>query len=365
MQPCAFSCIAVFNLKRSLRISVTIRDIAKIAGVSHSTVSRSLNDSPLISEETKERIKKIAADCNFEFNSSARSLSTQKTGTIGIILPDFYAKFGSTSYLGLLMRGMRSALEEGGFDSIHIYSENQFTKESNIKRIINQGKVDGIMIMSPDISRDDIQFIQKSGMPFIFVHFIPKEKERFNFVYTDHVCGGYQATEQLIKMERKKILCLSEPQHQFEERTEGYKQCLADYDIEFDPNLIFRKNCSFEFGYEVVKENPDIIKNIDSIFAEADLMALGAIQALKEENIRIPEDIAVVGYDDIELGHYFSPKLTTVHQPREEHARLACSRLIEMINGGGGISILQTITIPKLIVRESCGAVQAGSARRR
>src|SRR6056297_2345992 len=113
--------------------TVTIKDIARIAGVSHSTVSRSLNDSPLISEVTKSRIKKIAEELNFGFNASARSLSTKKTGTIGIILPDFFDEYGNSLYIGLLMKGIRAGLEQVGFDSINTYPFNRFTNNSNIR----------------------------------------------------------------------------------------------------------------------------------------------------------------------------------------------------------------------------------------
>ncbi len=293
---------------------------------------------------------------NFEFNASARSLSTRKTGTIGIIMPDFYDDYGNSLYIGLLMKGIRTGLERAGFDSINTYPINHYTHESNIKRLINQQKVDGLLIINPNPGPDEIEFISRSATPFVFMHFIPEKKEGYNYVYTNHISGGFLATEHLIKNGRNKILCLTEPEHQFHERTEGYKNCLETYNIAFDEELLFSERCSFEFGYKVVKENPDLLKKIDSIFAEADLMALGAIEALKEKKIRVPEDIAVVGYDDIELGHYFSPKLTTIHQPREEHALLACSRLVHLINKGENEPLMQEITVPKLIIRESCGS---------
>jgi LacI family transcriptional regulator len=338
--------------------SVTIKDIARIAGVSHSTVSRSLNDSPLISEKTKERIKQIARDLNFAFNASAQSLSTQKTDTVGIIYPELFDTFGNSLYLGLLVQGIRHGLEKASLDSIGTFPLNHYTGESNIRKLISRKKIIGLLVIHPEVPEEDWRFIMESQLPFVVLHFKPRsfDYSQMDYIFTDHVRGGYMATETLIKAGARNILCMREDSHenQFYERTLGYKQALEAYGIPVREELIEHGDCSFEFGYETIMAWRERLSEIEGIFAEADLVAIGAIEALKDLQVRIPDDIKVIGYDDTELGKFFRPKLTTVHQPREEHAKLACERLIELLENNRGEKPLQRVIEPLMMYRETC-----------
>jgi LacI family transcriptional regulator len=340
------------------RESVTIKDIARIAGVSHSTVSRSLNDSPLISERTKSRVKQIARELNFAFNASAQSLSTQKTDTVGIIYPELFDTFGNSLYLGLLVQGIRHGLERASLDSIGTFPRNHYTGESNIRKLISRKKIIGLLVIHPEVPREDWKYIEESQIPFVVLHFKPRSVDYswMDYILTDHVRGGYMATETLIKSGSRNILCMREDSDelQFKERTEGYKQALADYGIPVREEMIDYGDCSFEFGYERIVARKDELGSIDGIFAEADLVAIGAIEALKDLRVRVPEDVKVIGYDDTELGKFFRPKLTTVHQPREEHAKLACERLIELLEEGRGDGPLQRVIEPLMMYRETC-----------
>ncbi len=345
------------NENESEKQTVTIKDIARIAGVSHSTVSRSLNDSPLISEKTKKRIKKIAAELNFAFNASAQSLSTRRTGTIGIIYPELFDTFGNSLYLGLLVQGLRHGLEKASLDSIGSFPRNHYTAESNIRKLISRKKIDGLLVIHPEIPVDDWEYIRASGIPFVVLHFKPRSFDYswMNYLFTDHVQGGYMATKALIDGGSRSILCLREDSDeiQFKERTEGYKLALEEADIAYNSDLVVGGDCSFDFGFHTVMDRKDQLTSIDGIFAEADLVALGAIEALRELQLDVPGDIRVIGYDDTELGRYFRPKLTTVHQPREEHARLACERLIEMLDARDMNPSMQKVLKPLMIYRES------------
>lgn len=338
---------------------MTIRDLAKLAGVSHSTVSRSLNDSPLISEKTKNRIRELAREHHFELNASAQSLSTRKTGTVGIIFPELYEEYRNLQYLGLLLNSLRYSLEKNALDSIITFPRNNYTGQSNIKRLIKSKKVDGLLMVIPEIEEDDWQFILQSEVPFVLLHFKQKHRytEHIDFLYTDHFKGAYKATTHLIESGYRRILCLTDKHRfvEYEDRTAGYKSALTDHGIDIDEELIFSGICTFEFGYNVIKENVSLVRSVDAVFAQADLMALGVIEALRQETIRVPDEIAVVGYDDIELGTFFRPTLTTIHQPREKHAVLASERLVERINNPRPDTRMQLIVDPPLIVRESCG----------
>jgi LacI family transcriptional regulator len=337
-------------------MSVTIKDIAKIAGVSHSTVSRSLNDSPLISTETKQRIQQIAKELGFEFNANARGLSIRKTGTIGLIYPEAFEDFNVNLFFSPLHNHIRRTLEREALDLIVGFPKNRFTGESNIQKLINRKKVDGLIIVHSKVDYYDLNYIKSSRIPFVFLHQKPAHiDDEVDFFCTDHFKGGYLATDHLLKLGCRNIICLSADGEEFEMRTEGYKAALNDAAIPFNDSLVLKGDCSFDSGYKAIKQTSGILKKIDGIFAQSDLMALGAIQALQQLNIKVPQDIAVVGYDDIELGTYFSPKLTTVHQPREEIATLACERLIELLSDKAKKRKAKKIVQPTLVIRESCG----------
>ncbi len=337
---------------------MTIKELAKIAGLSHSTVSRSLNDSPLISEETKQRVKKLAQQYNFELNANARGLITNRTGTIGIIFPALNDKFRNLQYLGSLMNSLRYTIEEDQYDSIITFPKNPKTGRSNISKLIRQKKVDGLLLVVQDIEREDWSSLQESGLPFVSLHFKwQNELQRgINFVYPDNYRGGYLATECLLKAGRRKIMCLSEVGglYEFVERVRGYKTALSDWGIEPKESDIGYGISGFDYGYNYIIEHSDRLRDYDGLFAQADMIAIGAMEAMKSLGVNIPEDISVVGYDDIDLDYFFRPRLTTIHQPKERHTEIACRRLIEMIENPEAEGLVQEVIEPTLLIRESC-----------
>ncbi len=337
---------------------ITTKDLARLAGVSQSTVSRSLNNSPSISEKTRNRILQIAQEQGFEFNANARGLSTNRTDTIGIIYPEDFTDLSYHLFLSFLHNDLRESLERKNFDMITSFAQNRFSGANNIKKLIIQRKVDGLIIVRSRLDPETMTFLQGSGIPFVFLHYYDPSIEQMDRVYTDHLHGGMIATEHLLSLGHKRILCITTAGEgtEYEYRTDGYRLALQKYGIGIDEKLILQNNGSFKATYNQFLEEPDRIKGVTAIFAQKDIMALGVIEALAQMNIRVPKDIAMVGYDNIELGTYFRPYLTTVHQPREQITRLACERLLELI-ASKRVKRGKEIKIrPKLIIRESCGA---------
>lgn len=337
---------------------LTIKDLANIAGVSHSTVSRSLNDSPLISEKTKEKIKALAKEYNFELNASARSLSTRITGTIGIICPEFYDQHKYSFYIAGLLDTIRYKLEEASYDSIITFPNNEITEKSNIKRLITQKKIDGLLLIVPELDDSDREIIGKYGTPHIFLHFKhthPEEKD-VEYIYTDHFKGGYLAGNHLVRTGRNKFCILTENlvTSEYRERTEGFQAALRENGLSQENTKIFTGSCSFEYGYNTIHDNFSLVKTSEGIFAHADMIALGAIEALRERGLKVPEDISIIGYDDILLGNYFRPKLTTIHQPKETLVEKGTKRLFGIINREKESAPLRDVVEPILIERESC-----------
>lgn len=343
-----------------MRKNITIKDIARMAGVSTSTVSRSLNGSGRIGEETRRKIARIAEEQGFSANTSARSLITKKTGIIGLIYPEHFTEYQHSFYLTLLMNKIRDDLEEFRYDLIVKLKNNSSTGENNIRYLVNSKKVDGLILVHSKIEQSDIDFLRSNGVPFVLLqakqHYVDIAKE--NWVFVDHKKGGYIATNHLIALGHRSILCvmLDSSQYQFAERTEGYKEALRDNGISPEDEKVILCDGSFECSYALVEERPKLFGKVSAIFAQTDIMALGAIEALQNNGYSVPDDVAVVSYDDIEFGKHFRPKLTTVHQPRDQLATLGCDRLREMLETGEAEPSMQRLIEPYLIVRESCGA---------
>ncbi|HAK47116.1 MAG TPA: LacI family transcriptional regulator [Spirochaeta sp.] len=337
---------------------MTIKELAKIAGLNHSTVSRSLNDSPLISDETKQRVLKLAEEYNFELNASARGMRTKKTGTIGVIFPVIRDRYRDMQYLGSLMNTLRYTIEEEQYDSIITMPVNPKTGKSNIRKLIQQHKVDGLLLVIKELDKEDQDILGESGIPFVSLHFKWQGgyQEDTNYVYPDNFRGGYLAAECLLKAGCRNLITLTEPGglYEFEERSRGYLAAQTERGLTAGSEQIFYGETGFDFGYNFIMEHQSMLNSIDGIFAQADMNAIGVIEALKELDIRVSEDIAVVGYDDIDIDYFFKPRLTTIHQPREQYTEIACRKLIEMIDSKEQTEIIQKVIEPDLLIRESC-----------
>jgi LacI family transcriptional regulator len=340
-------------------MKVTIKDIANIAGVSYSTVSRALNDSPQINTETKDKIKKIAKIMNFQFNSGARSLKGVKTGNIAVIYDTHHDLFGSALYLNQLFIEIRHALEDKDMDAILLEGYNPVTNQSNIDRLLRQQKVDGFLIVHDKILNRDYQHIEDSGLPIVQLHLKPKfyKIDLLDYFVTDSLVGGFMATEHLIKAGCKKILTVHPDEKdslEFLDRTNGYKQALEKYNLEFSHESIIKTECSFIAGYNLFIKIKNDLRDVDGIFFQTDVQAFGFLTAAKESSINIPGDFKVIGFDDTPVCYYTSPQLSTIHQPKKDLAELAVNRIVDLINKKEIDKKQQQTILPKLILRESC-----------
>ena len=336
--------------------SATIKDIAVLAGVSYSTVSRSLNGSSLVSEATRVKVARIAEELDFEFNASARGLITRKVGTIGIVLPEFYTEINVNVYHGMLMNDLRTSLERADVDLIVTYQKNHFSKENNVIRLVTRKKVDGLIMLVENLDDETLQFLRRRQFPFLCTHFPPAVNLREeDVIFTDHVSGGRQAARHLISVGRRKLVKLAVigDHLEFQMRESGFRAETEARGLDFTR---LESDSSVDSAYRAVLDGFDRIADCDGLFASNDLMAIGAIRALVEKGRRVPEDISVVGYDDSSYARYFSPSITSVHQPREELAVMACDRLFSQMDKreAGEEVLCSHISIrPKLIVRES------------
>ncbi len=336
-----------------------------------STVSRSLNGSNLIPETTRSRIRGIAERLGFEFNAHARSLITRRVGSIGIILPPDFDRFGVNLYHGTLHNALRSVLEQNDLDLIVAFLTNHFTGGNNVRKLVSRQKVDGLILVQPAGDQELIAFLHAKEIPFVFSHYPPPPKcpEGVDVIYPDNELGGFLAGEHLAGIGRSRVLCIAcraEPprEREWDLRLAGVNRGLSVGKVSLRTKDILWGDGTMESGYNLIKGLGAGLAAYDGIVALNDLMAIGAILALRETGVRVPRDMAVVGYDDTDLASSMRPTLTTVHQPREELSLLTCQRLIELVKArhavrGGGrvrrspVSARRLLLPPRLVVRQT------------
>ncbi len=337
---------------------MTIRDLARLAGVSVATVSRSLNDSPLVQEATKQKILKLADEMGFELNAIARGLATSKVNTIGVILPVEYDQFGHQLYYSSLLSDLRGTLERANYDIIVTFSTNRFTGKSNILSLVNRKKVDGLIILQETLEHELLDFLEKKNVPYIFSHYPPSSEDiSVDAVYPDHLWGGKLAGEHLASLGCRRMMCISAENkiNEFTLRVRGFARALMAEGLDFFEEQVLYVPLTFNDGYRIVREHASVFQAADAVFVVTDLLAFGVIAGLKDIGLAIPQDISVVGYDDIPLAAMLKPTLTTVHQPREDIAKKTCRRLIEKIqHPEKSLAKIKETIRPHLIVRESC-----------
>lgn len=327
---------------------VTIRDIAERAGVSINTVSRALNNKPDISEETRRKILKIAQELGYVKNATASSLRSKQTNIVGVIIADsanpFYAE---------VLKGIEAASRKHGYQIMLMNTERVYENEEKAIEVLLQRRVDGLLITPVQDRSDDIKALIERKVPFVIVgrHF---EELEVDEIHSDEVKGGYLATRHLIERGRKNILVITG--YLFKSaaymRLEGYKKALKEYGIPFREELIIEPDIDIESGYQAMREAIEKGLEFDAVFCYNDLLAFGAMKALKERGYRIPEDVAVVGYDDIVYSSFVCPSLTTVRIKKFEMGYEAFRMLLQRLKGRRK-KRKRVILDVELVVRES------------
>jgi DNA-binding LacI/PurR family transcriptional regulator len=307
----------------------TIADIARLAGVSKSTVSRALNDSPLIGEETKARIRSLAREHNFQINAPARRLSMKQSRTIAFVTHAYHKDFSVADLFGLDTKWA------------HQYFDT--------------GRVDGFILMTSSHKQSHVKAILEVDAPFI-IWGVPRlsdqPKQKYCSITGDNFNGGRLAGEHLVRINRKRIGFIGGPADDLEvqQRQAGYESALKEAGQEADPALIDYGDYSNTSGAEAMKRLLEKVPDIDAVFVCSDLMAIAAMDEIREHGRRVPEDIAVVGYDDLSIAEHSNPPLTTIRQNIPLAGKLLAQNLIDYLQTG----MVTNVSIPvELIVRKS------------
>ena len=329
----------------------TLEDIAVIANVSVSTVSRALNDSPLLNSETKKRVQEIARENNFCINTTARNLRLKSSRTIAYIIPVYCPdSFSSEDFFGMeMLSGIDRGLQSLGYDLLLAHISPEDNTWAN--KYIDSGRVDGFILQASHLYQYQIKTLMERKTPFI-VWGNPVPKFDYCSVTGDNITGGLLATQRLINTGHRKVGFLGglEEDITVQNRLQGYKNALAANNWAIDPNLIVYGDYSFTSGITAMQALMTQAPDLDAVFVNSDLMAIGAIEAIQARGKRVPEDIAVIGYDDLPIATYNNLPLTTVRQNVPLAGKLLAENLIKYIETG---VVTNMITPVELVLRKS------------
>ena len=312
---------------------LTLATLAELAGVSTSTASRALKDNPLIKKETREKIQALAKTHNFSINAAASRLRTQKTNVIAVILNliDNTEQSTTDPFLLKLVGELNQALNAKGYELL--LSNSFMASDDWANYFIRSQRADGILVIGQGKSTQKIDLAAQSGVPIV-VWGDAKTPAPYPIVGGDNFEGGYRATQHLLSQGAKRILFLGDPEHaEMHERHKGYEQAHDDVDLPVDPSCTCAIDITSKAAYQCINER---IKanglDFDGIVCVSDMVALGALKALKERYVGIPSDVGIVGYDDISLAELMHPSLTTIRQNTQQAAELMVEQLIKQLN---------------------------------
>ena len=327
---------------------VTIKDIAKKSGVSVGTVSNVLNNLESVKTRNREKVLKVIDSLGYRPNKIAASLSKKKTMNVGLIVPDVSSPFYSD-----LIKGIFETLEINDYNIFLCASNNNIQKEEKIISDLLSMWIDGIILIPVYSKKRNLQFLEKIEIPIVLVN---REIEgiKRDIVIFDNFGGAFEATRFLIKNKYKKIPILGGPElsKSFEERFQGWKEAMEENGL-YEDNLVFRGDFSVESGNKMMFEALETVRDIDAVFASSDLIALGALSAIDEYKLKVPDDISLIGFGDIYLSKFLKPSLTTIRRPFYNIGKTAVSLLLDRISGNVQKKINKFIIKGKLEIRDS------------
>jgi DNA-binding LacI/PurR family transcriptional regulator len=311
-------------------MAVSIKDIARLAGVSHSTVSRALRNSPLIPEPTASRIKQIAADLSYSASAVGRSLVTRKTETIGVVVTSIDDPFN-----GEVVAGIEEVANGYGYSVILATSQADPEREIRVVRSFGERRVDGILVASSRLGANYLTLLSELHVPVVLLN----NQHPSDFVYSvsiDNVDGGYQAAQHLIELGHSKIAYIGDQSglQSDAERRSGFKKALRKAGLAVPAEYLTRGDGRTGGGRSCAQQLLTLPDRPTAIFCYNDMTALGAMEAAAEQNLVVGGDLSIVGFDDLFFASFLQPPLTTIRQPKKELGRRATELLMKLLKGG-------------------------------
>lgn len=335
---------------------VSIKDIARAAGVSHSTVSRALSDSPLVSTETKARIQHLAHEMGYSPDAQARSLVMGRTKTVGVVV---------TTITDLFIAEIVQAIEQTAYD--HDYtvilatSNGEPEREIAAVEMLRSKRVDGVIVTSSRVGALYQVHLDRLGVPVVLINSHREQSGPYTFsVNVDNQHGGCLATEHLIQLGHRRIAYISGPEGNSDDlaRLAGYREALHLAGIAFDPALVLPGTGRAGGGERAWPALQALANPPTAVFCYNDMTAIGLLRAVRQSGLAVPNDLALIGFDDIPFASYVHPALTTVAQPKPQMGRLAMDMVLALLSDlePDEQAVANVVVRGELIVRESSGA---------
>ena len=326
----------------------TISDVAHKAGVSIATVSRVLNGTTPVQPEKAERVRLAMEELRFVPRHAARVLASKRTNTIGLILSEIGGAFFPP-----LLRGIEAEARAAGYELLIHSTQGNHPRQS---KPLGEHNTDGLLVFTSSLELNELQRLHGINFPLVLMHQTPPEKLNIPVITIENKDGAVMLIDHLIeKHDRRRIVYMQGPEEHEDSqwRERGYREALKVHDIPFDPELVVVGDFDEEQAYTTVQQLLMDGIEFDAIFAGADDAAMGVYRALKLAGRIIPDDVAVVGFDDVQFARYISPALTTVRAPIEEVGREAVRQLKHLMDGETAQPLVLMPT--ELIIRQSCG----------
>ncbi|HAS6300606.1 TPA: LacI family DNA-binding transcriptional regulator [Vibrio vulnificus] len=308
----------------------TMKDIAKLAGVSTSTVSHVINKTRFVSEEVAERVNHAAKELNYFAPSAlARSLKVNRTNTIGMLVTT-----STNPFFGEVVKGVERSCYQKGYNLILCNTEGDHERMKSSIMTLLQKRVDGLILMCSSLEGERLDVFERyPDIPVVVMDWGPMLFSS-DKIQDNSLRGGYLAANHLIQMGHKEIGCITGPliKHQAQMRYEGYKRALNEHGLSFNPAWIVEADFECEGGYQAFKKIVAKGPLPSALFVCNDMMAMGVINAANELGVEIPHDLSIIGYDDIHIAKFMTPSLTTIHQPKYRLGQAAVETLLKKIN---------------------------------
>lgn len=310
---------------------LTLDDIGALAGVSRATVSRVINNYPHITPEVRARVQRVIRETGFKPNKIAQLLASSRSGIIGLVIPSTAQTIMSDPYFLHLIGGITKKTNQYAL-TLALFLFHSMDDEVQIAHsLFNTNLVDGLIITADRKENPFAEQVIHHAVPFVVIG-RSELRAQIPCVNVANEMGAYLATEHLIKQNRQRLaIIMCDHNTAGDDRYAGYRKALADYAVEFDPQRVARGDFSQESGYVAMQQL--LPTRPDAVFASSDMMAIGAQQAIKQAGLRIPDDITVVGFDNLPQAAMADPPLTTVEQPIEELGMLAVEMVHDLLNG--------------------------------
>ncbi|MBN1669339.1 MAG: LacI family DNA-binding transcriptional regulator [Anaerolineales bacterium] len=333
---------------------LTLDDIAKLAGVSKATVSRVINDYPNVRESTRRRVQQVIDETGFRPNFIAQSLVSKNTRLLGLVIPRNVHGFFSDPYFPRLIEGISQACNHYGYAlTLSLFHSDQDERDL-FPKITQKGFLDGIIVQATGLPEEFSPRIEHWAVPYVFVG-RPLTRAEVSYVDVDNFKGAQRAIAHLAQLGRRRIATVTGALNTTpgQDRLKGHRQALNDHGLLYADDLVEEADFTEASAYCATKKL--LARQPDAIFVASDAMAIGVLRAIREAGLVVPNDIALVGFDDLPPATMATPQLTTIHQPIARFGYKAVETLVDIIDNGP-TPLRRFIYETELVVRESCGA---------